>query len=86
MRCERISERGVDALFPPEAGAAAVHLACQQPNTQVTLQGPPADLANAKATLGECLGQDEQGNWWICVPVSRLCSTIIAWVMVALGW
>lgn len=60
-------------------------MACQQPNTRFALQKPPADLTSAKASLGGCLGQDEQGNWWICVPVSRLCSTIIAWAIVALG-
>lgn len=35
--------------------------------------------------LGDSVGQDEHGNWWICVPVSRLCSTLIAWLLVALG-
>lgn len=85
MLSKTIKGPAAPGLFPPEVRAAAVHLACQQPNTKVLLKQPPADLDRAKGILGSCIGQDEQGLWWICVPVSRLCSAIIALALAGLG-
>lgn len=36
-------------------------------------------------TEGKLLDQDENGQWWLKVPVSRLSAALIAWLLVVLG-
>lgn len=74
----------VPGPFPPESKAAVVHLACQQPGSAVELTTAPQDDQLAKTQMGQFLSQDDQGKWWVTVPVSRLSSAMISLVLVGL--
>jgi len=81
---ETTLDRVGTALFPPEVKAVAVHLACQKPGSAIELQAPPAVPELAKKQLGDFLSVDEQGRWWVTIPVSRLSSATIAFLLVGL--
>lgn len=77
-------ENGPDArdAFPPEARAAAVHLACQKPGTVV---GLPACDEESTALPIAVEGADQSVTKAIVVPVSRFSAGMIAWLLVRLG-
>lgn len=88
------------APFPPEVRAAAIHLACQKPGSDLPLDAilefdtesgdsplicPLADDALARPLLRRVLRWDEEQGWCLFVPVSRFSSAMIALLLVALG-
>lgn len=81
---ETTLDRVATALFPPEVKAAAVHLACQKPGSAIELPASPVAPELAKKQLGDFLSVDEQGRWWVTIPVSRLSAATIAFLLVGL--
>lgn len=77
--------RGVPRLFPPEVKAAVTHLACQQPEMAIAVPTLPDKKLTAELNEAQLLSKDDDGQWWLQVPLSRFSATVITWLLVVLG-
>lgn len=69
-------------LFPPEAKAAATHLACRKPDDPIAIPELPPVKLTQDLLAANLLSIDGSGQWWLKVPVSRFSAAVIRWLLI----